>query len=610
MNNLGFQINKLVATGNDVMQASLDFVEGLNVITGASNTGKTYVFQAIDFLLGGKRAPKTTPESQLYETLFLEIKASSFGTILIKRDISNGKPKVYECSYAQHVTKNIQTKEFTPKDSSGKNLGLAEFVLSLCGAERVRAKANKANKTVSVSFRTLRHFFIVGETEILEETSPAWLKGMTQRTLSASLLKFLLTGKDDSDLEKPIDDKILVGNSAKYQVLTDLVNDLSEELKGMPLSLGFNIEDSIISTSSELQETANRIAELEIERQTLIASQAKLESEVLFNTELLSRFDILKEHYASDLNRLDFIAEGSFLIEQLEFVNCPFCFSPLDIHARHEACKSGAITPEQLENSCKKEQDKVRLQLIDLEGTIKQVKNNNEELNNQITVLNRKHILSGMDISFRLVPKLEELKNDLQSMRFQYADNTLRRLTEKRLNDLVEMREQWSPQTKEKSIAPENAYNLPDEEIQQFCSQVELLLTSWGVSDGQVNFNFEDMDLVIAGKNRAADGKGLRAITHSAYIIGLMKYCQTKNLPHTNMLILDSPITNYKQNAKKNELVDTIQDSFFQNLSEGINEQIIIFENKEPVTTASGKINIIHFSGEPEIGRQGFFPKM
>ena len=42
--------------------ASLEFQSGLNVICGASDTGKSFIVEAIDFLLGAKDPPRHIPE--------------------------------------------------------------------------------------------------------------------------------------------------------------------------------------------------------------------------------------------------------------------------------------------------------------------------------------------------------------------------------------------------------------------------------------------------------------------------------------------------------------------------------------------------------------------
>lgn len=53
----GFQIRKLTLVGRGVPNAEVQFHEGLNVVSGPSDTGKTFIVQCIDYMLGGKATP-------------------------------------------------------------------------------------------------------------------------------------------------------------------------------------------------------------------------------------------------------------------------------------------------------------------------------------------------------------------------------------------------------------------------------------------------------------------------------------------------------------------------------------------------------------------------
>ena len=68
MNKLyGFKINKIIMIGPNKEDAFLDFNVGLNVISGASDTGKTFIFQVIDYMLGGGKTPKQIEEAKGYD---------------------------------------------------------------------------------------------------------------------------------------------------------------------------------------------------------------------------------------------------------------------------------------------------------------------------------------------------------------------------------------------------------------------------------------------------------------------------------------------------------------------------------------------------------------
>lgn len=58
MSTTGFAIAKVVVRGPGKPDAVLEFGPGLNVVAGASDTGKSYASQLIDFMLGASKPPE------------------------------------------------------------------------------------------------------------------------------------------------------------------------------------------------------------------------------------------------------------------------------------------------------------------------------------------------------------------------------------------------------------------------------------------------------------------------------------------------------------------------------------------------------------------------
>src|SRR3546814_5448790 len=53
-------------------------------------------------------------------------------------------------------------------------------------------------------------------------------------------------------------------------------------------------------------------------------------------------------------------------------------------------------------------------------------------------------------------------------------------------------------------------------------------------------------DLIIDGKRRRNNGKGVRAITHAAFKVALLTFCRSRGLPHPGFLVLDTPLITYR----------------------------------------------------------------
>ena len=75
----------------------------------------------------------------------------------------------------------------------------------------------------------------------------------------------------------------------------------------------------------------------------------------------------------------------------------------------------------------------------------------------------------------------------------------------------------------------------------------------------------------------------------------LVEYCYKKDIPFSNYLVLDSPITAH-YNDKKVVLDETTQSRFFKYCNETtFDYQLIIIDNKAPDDTMRKKLNNIHY---------------
>lgn len=106
-------------------------------------------------------------------------------------------------------------------------------------------------------------------------------------------------------------------------------------------------------------------------------------------------------------------------------------------------------------------------------------------------------------------------------------------------------------------------------------------------------------------------GKGLRAITHAAVKIGLMKFCRERDLPHPGFVVLDSPLLAYwKPEGDDDDLRGTDLKEMFYRYLLGLHKdnQVIIVENQHPPDFVYEEGNVTVFTKNPHQGRYGFFP--
>jgi hypothetical protein len=154
--------------------------------------------------------------------------------------------------------------------------------------------------------------------------------------------------------------------------------------------------------------------------------------------------------------------------------------------------------------------------------------------------------------------------------------------------------------------------DVPSSIAEAFALQVEKLLKDWHFPNAdRVFFDSKRRDLVIAGKLRTARGKGLRAITHAAFTIGLLQFCKAQETPHPGFVILDTPLRAYREpESLDDDLRGTDLNVQFYNYIAAMadDRQVIIIENDDPPASIGSRPQVQMFSGNPNSGRFGFFP--
>lgn len=146
-------------------------------------------------------------------------------------------------------------------------------------------------------------------------------------------------------------------------------------------------------------------------------------------------------------------------------------------------------------------------------------------------------------------------------------------------------------------------------ETEEFSRVMEQILRSWHFPNlERVTFNEKEHDVIISGRSRTSHGKGIRAITHAAFNLALLKYCNTKPLPHPGNVVIDSPLVVYKEPDKDESLDPEVKDLFYREIAVAFSSsQVIIFENDDPPMDVSNIATVIRFTGTDH-GRRGFIP--
>src|SRR5271168_892753 len=113
----GFRIRHLVFHGPNRTPAAVSFGPGLNVLYGASDTGKSFVVEAIDFMLGGKPPLRDIPERVGYDRVLLGIETFTGDAFTIFRSIEGGRFRLYTGLHTEMPAEGTDARDLAEQHS-------------------------------------------------------------------------------------------------------------------------------------------------------------------------------------------------------------------------------------------------------------------------------------------------------------------------------------------------------------------------------------------------------------------------------------------------------------------------------------------------------------
>lgn len=619
MSKYGMQLRKLQLIGADKKDAVIEFEGGLNVIAGASDTGKTFAYECINYVLGATDIPTIPNEARGYQYVLLEfLDKSSKQIVTLKRSLWESEKN--DIFYIYSDIPNIESTESLEKlsaSSTAKN-SLSSRLLSVCNCTyRNVLKSTKKGQTEAFTFRKIAHLVMLNEARIVQKNAPIFM-GDTGREKNsakeATSFFTMLSGLDYEKYQKPESPEIRKAHlKGAIDELNLICTGLQQQIAENEALVGDNeikkVQELIEDIELSLQKQREVVECVEAERQKKICGLASIIREKSRIQDNLSKFKLLKKNYLSDVSRLEFIEQTHDYTGQLIDVKCPICHAEMKTQVQDKELYYIAIS---------REKEKLNVHLIDLQETIDDFENDLLEISQCIEAekMSIRDFESQLDeqsreISRTLIEYEQQVEirnklNSLQNCKKNLAD------TKKRIEILNEQIHNAKPISQKVDIKKAS-----DEQMVEFCAIVQVLLESWSFIEHSklqtVEFNTRSKDVVVDSKEKASYGKGARAIINTSFVIALMTYCEKQGLPHPGFVVLDSPLTTFKERDRdkqeENENIDDgIKAQFFRNLAQiDKDKQIIVFDNETPPSDLTG-IKYHYFTGNVEIGRKGFIP--
>lgn len=617
MENNGFYVSELLVKGQGKKDALVSFQRGLNIISGASDTGKSYIFACIEFMLGREESPKPIPESVGYTDIYIELRnINNDAPISIHRKFQESNVQYKRCSLKDYQRSSVDISSVPVRHNSKNESNLSRLLLKECNLDEKQLKVSKENKKVSLTFTDIRKLTCIHEERIITEESPFYYDSQYHlQTKNQSFIKFLLTGNDDSELKTEEKTEITETKlKSKIELLKDQLEfkydslrNLAEQLEGITTVMA---ESEINELNLSLLQTNSELESLGKKRNVLFSDIQKATNLLSQKNELKNRFELLENHYNSDLNRLKFVQEGGQFLSQLDNQICPVCFQKIDEEHEHQIIENTKIV-----DAVEAESHKISKKLTNLKDTIKELNETISTLSSELNLSKTRYQFLQSKINEELNPKSDFIKSRLFKIVEYEKSQAKKNVLEDEIQEIEARILEFEDDLSNTSKGTKPSVRIPKLHTDKLSFFIQKRLQAWKYDDNVNTFfdgSYSIFDIQIGGKLRKSYGKGKRGVSYAASIIGLSDFCASFNRSFSACIVLDSPLTAYESNKqnKNNELGTDIVSSFYNDLSLiGSNRQLIILDNKKPDENLKGEFNHTEFSGQKGVGRPGFFPQ-
>lgn len=610
------EFRRLRVDGPGKKPAEVSFGSGLNGIIGASDTGKSYIFESINFMLGGDEPPDPNPFSNGYDRCSLEIRFGDGRLLTIRRKFGDSEVDLFDSSIdeANHDTfiKRISAGHITRSKET-----LSFELLDAIGISEKSVRSDATGKTQAVTIRSLTHVTLVDENRIITKISPALTGQRLSITPERAFLRYLLSGEDDSHLPQPIQKKNVrdANFDGQIVILENLIKQRERKLSRLvPDTTDIDerllkVQETINTGISWLTSSAETISKLEEARQAAWNEIERIRDRRLVLAEQSKRLVLLRDYYVSDANRLEAVIEAGAAFERLPTGECAVCGSVPDFN--DSASVDRAL--ENFKTACSAELGKILVLSGDLNSTLKDF----EFEEGTLALEEEDRYVEWKSINFELQEKLQPQRaiasSSFQELLKLKADLTKAVDFKLEISSLRKQLEKVEAAKKIKIATSVFTDGVTAESAQPWCDEIERTLRAWKYNfHGRVTFDPKKFDIVVGTQARGSMGKGYRAITHAACVVGLMRYCRSKKLPHPGFVVIDSPLNPFREKIDpeaSTAISSDVKAAFYRDLAaDRSGNQYVIIENTEPPPELHSQMHYEQFTANSEVGRAGFFP--
>lgn len=604
-------LRRLAFDGPEKATAEVTFDRGLNVICGASDTGKSFVAESIDFMLGSKDTPSDIPERVGYDLVSLKLEAfQEQKTYVLERATAGGDFRRRDLS--EPATEAVLLHA---QHQQGRTDTLSAWLLSTVGLAGKRIRKNAQGEQRSLSFRDIARLVILQQGEISSKTSPYLTGQYVSRTAEYSALKLILSGVDDSAVVRARPQIEVETSAAKIEVLESVIEQIRADItetSSTEVELREQLQrlQSTMSTANAALRQAQQRLDIRMqERRTTYHTIQQINGRQEEISSLLARFELLGKHYNVDLQRLAAIVEAGQFILHLPNGPCPLCGASTDQQHVASDCDGNVAS---VSEAAKAEEHKVHHLLNELAITVRDLQTEALSLGSRTTDLVVQARRQDQEIGETLSPNVGGLREEYSTFVEKASDIRRQLIAFERIADLEKQKAALLETPTPAPAKSDVTNDLSKSVMNDLSIKVERILAAWNFPGAsRVSFDEGAVDFICDGKPRGSFGAGFRAIISAAASVGLLEYCLERGQPHPGFLVLESPLLAYwkPESSEDNLKGSDLKDRFYEYLStQHRSNQVIVIENEHPPANLVLGDQLTVFTRNPSEGRFGFFP--
>lgn len=622
----GLQLRFIRFLGPAKEPAEFTFTSGLNILWGSSDTGKTFLVQAIDFMLGAGGKLRDIPERVGYDRILLGITTASGKDYTLQRSIDGGSFRRFDGLVTETPKEKKAGKTLSAIHTIKNYNNLSHWLLQEIGLDKreiLWSSANAENR--SLGFRALAHLCVIIYPKITQSISPLYDGQYQDQTREYGIFKLLLTGIDDSAITAEVTEQLeetkpVTKPPVRSDVLEEMIYTYEEELaKLTEHPEGLDAEETAIDEALDTLQSSMEVMEGQLsltsqQRKDVYDRYSTLTARRNEITELQERFKLLDAQYTNDIKRLVAIEESGQMFILREPMACPLCGAQ-PLNQDHNAACDGNVAA--VTQAAAAETAKIRLLQGELHGTVAALTKEHIEIIGERKTLAvvwqgyKDQIDTALSPDFSAARKQHDALVEKRA-KVRQADVVYKRIKalRRRLDEPTPAPAPLPKVLDEPEESTDIEQYIAKSVLREFSKTVEKILQEWHFPDApDVYFDEKTRDVVIGERPRGSRGAGLCAITYSAFTLALFEYCRARQMPHPGFVILDSPLIAYKEPKTDDEGISgtDLKPRFYEHLATFAgDQQVFIVDNTEPPPSFIAEAK--HFTKNPAIPRYGLFP--